>query len=202
MKFVWMLVAVLACQAVARQIEIEGLPEWELADSEVSTNMPLLCAKENARHLLVSLELAGTPSNNVEVAFGRDTNTNGVLEVGEIGLAVGWDCGRWRLRVMREEPGASGDKPGVSCDEWTAEPLTANRVKQLDLDVTVSQTKAKRLEAYENGEALDWVAPQHALEEFFDVSWDTLKLTVRGVDRTDGSLRANLLVAGTAIRIR
>ena len=80
-------------------VEIGGLPEWEFADTEVSTNVPLSCAKENARHLLVSLELAGTPSNNVEVAFGRDVNTNGVLEVGEIGMTVGWDCGEWKLRV-------------------------------------------------------------------------------------------------------
>ncbi len=183
-------------------VEIGGLPAWEIVDTEVSTNVPLSCAKENARHLLVSLELAGTPSNNVEVAFGRDVNTNGVLEVGEIGMTVGWECGEWKLRVKSEELRVTSDEPGVLCDEWTAEPVTTNRVKRLDFDVTVSRMRAKGRASFENGVTLGWGLAAQVPEELFGRSWDTLKLTVRGVDRAEESLRAKLQVAGTVLRIR
>ena len=198
-----LLVAVgLAARIGFGAVEVEGLPAWEIVDTEVSTNVPLSCAKENARHLLVSLELAGTASNNVEVAFGRDVNTNGVLEVGEIGMTVGWECGEWKLRVKSEELRVTSDEPGVLCDEWTAEPVTTNRIKRLDFDVTVIRMKAKRLASSENGVAMDWGLAAQVPKELFDRSWDTLKLTVRGVDRADESLRAKLQVAGTVLRIR
>ena len=90
------------------EVRLGNLPTWHLVDTEVSTNVPLSCAKENARHLLASLELAGTPSNNVEIAFGRDANTNGVLEVGEIGMTVGWDCGQWKVREGIRDQGMDG----------------------------------------------------------------------------------------------
>ena len=34
-----------------------------------------------------------TPTNNLEVAFGRDSNTNGVLEAGEVETVYGWRNG-------------------------------------------------------------------------------------------------------------
>ena len=192
----------LAVQIGLGAVEVEGLPAWEIVDTEVSTNVPLSCATENARHLLVSLELAGTPSNNVEVAFGRDVNTNGVLEVGEIGMTVGWECGRWKVREGLGGLGGLEGLGGLGGLEWTAEPVTTNRVKRLDFDVTVSRMRAKRLASFENGVTLDWGVAAQVPEELFDRSWDTLKLTVRGVDRAEESLRAKLQVAGTVLRIR
>ena len=79
-------------------VEVGGLPAWEFADTEVSTNVPFAFPQVNVKHFFLSMELAGTPSNNVQVAFGRDANTNGVLEVEEAGFAIGWDCGEWRVR--------------------------------------------------------------------------------------------------------
>ena len=37
-------------------------------------------------------------STDMQVAFGRDANTNGVLEIGETGIPLGGDCGQWRVR--------------------------------------------------------------------------------------------------------
>ena len=75
-----LLVAVgLAARIGLGAVEVGGLPAWELADTEVSTNVPFAFPPVAARHFLLSLELAGTPSNNVQVAFGRDANTNGTF---------------------------------------------------------------------------------------------------------------------------
>ena len=201
-----LLVAVgLAVRIGLGAVEVGGLPAWEFADTEVSTNVPFAFPQANVKHLLLSLELAGTPSNNVEVALGRDANTNGVLEVGETGFEIGWDCGRWRMREglrglsgLRELRGLRGVRDG----EWMAEAVTTNLVKVLEVDVQVAHAKGKRLVCAENGEALDWGKADELPRMMYDNRWDTMRLTVRGVDRADESLRAAVRVEGSKIIIR
>lgn len=178
-------------------VEVGGLPAWELADTEVSTNVPFAFPPDAARHFLVSLELAGTPSNNVQVAFGRDANTNGVLEIEETGISLGWDCGRWRVRSR-----VRSAECGVSSTEWTAEAVTTNEVKVLDVDVTVYRGQGRRIASTENGVEIDWDDAAELTRALYDNSWDTLRLTVRGVDRADETLRAAVRIEGTKIIVK
>ena len=66
----------------------------EFADTEVTTNIPVNVFRSDVRGLDVSVELCATPSNNVQVAFGRDADGDGVLAPEESDLVVGWECGR------------------------------------------------------------------------------------------------------------
>ena len=179
-------------------VEVGGLPPWEFVDTEVSTNVPFALPEKDARHLLLALELAGTPSNNVQAAFGRDANTNGVLEVEEAGLVLGWDCGSWKLRAESEELRAVG----VPMNEWATVAVTTNRVKKLAFDMFILKAKPKRIFAAENGVPLDWHLPAPLPRALYDKSWDTLRLTVRGVDSADESLRAQVQVGGMYLFIR
>ena len=167
------------------------------ADTEASTNVPFAFPQQNVKHFLLSLELAGTPSNNVQVAFGRDANANGVLEIEETGFAIGWDCGRWRVRE-----GIGNGERGIGNREWTAEEVTTNRVKALDVDLQVSKARGKSIVCTENGEAIDWGEDRELPRTMYDNGWDTLRLTVRGVDRADESLRAAVRVEGTIIFVQ
>ena len=176
-------------------VEVGGLPAWEFADTEVSTNVPFAFPQANVKHFFLSMELAGTPSNNVQVAFGRDANTNGVLEIEETGFAIGWDCGEWKVRE------GIGDS-GLGSGEWTAEEMTTNRVKALDVDLQVSRAKGKGIVCTENGETIEWGEDRELPRTMYDNSWDTLRLTVRGVDRTDESLRAAVRVEGMKVIVR
>ena len=57
-----------------------------------------LCAAQKPdrpRTFDVHFQFEGTPTNNLEVAFGRDSNTNGVLDVQEIDTVHGWRGGRY-----------------------------------------------------------------------------------------------------------
>ena len=180
-------------------VEVGGLPAWEFADTEVSTNVPFAFPSVSVRHFCLSLELAGTPSNNVQVAFGRDANTNGVLEIEETGMAFGWDCGRWKVR---EGVGELSGLRELRGGEWTADAVTTNRVKVLDVDLYVSRAKGKRLACKENGVELGWDASPELPRTMYDKRWDTLRLTVRGVDRADESLRAAVQVGGVAVIIK
>ena len=165
-----------------------GLPPWETVDTEVSTNCPFAFAKTNVRHLRIELDCIGTPSNNVQVAFGRDANTNGVLEVGETGFTVGWDCGAWVLRDS-------------GTNEWCAAGVTTNAQKSLAFDLGVVRAKPRRVSATENGEVLAWDVPRRLLGVLYCNEWDTLRLTVRGIDPPEEAIRAQVVVEGFMLSI-
>ena len=165
-----------------------GLPPWEMADTEVSTNCPFAFEKTNVKHLRIGLDCIGTPSNNVQVAFGRDANTNGVLEVCETGFAVGWDCGAWVLRDS-------------GTNEWCAASVTTNAQKSLAFDLGVARAKPRRVSATENGEALVWDVPGKLPGSLYCNEWDTLRLTVRGIDPPEESVRAQVVVEGFRVSI-
>ncbi len=99
---------------------------------------------------------------------------------------------------LRELRGLRGVRDG----EWTAEEATTNLVKVLEVDVLVTRAKGKRLVCAENGEAIDWGEADELPRMMYDNRWDTLRLTVRGVDRADESLRAAVRVEGSKIIIR
>ena len=73
------------------------LPPVVHFDTETSTNMPFAIGSSGAGRFMLSLSCMATPSNNVEAAFGRDTNLDGVLDLGEITFTVGWDCGAFQM---------------------------------------------------------------------------------------------------------
>ena len=88
--------------------EVPTLPPSQFPDTEAVTNLPLVVLAESPRRLRFSVELPASPSNNVEVAIGRDADCNGRLSLDEAALAVGYDCGEWFVR--------SAAKDSVTCE--------------------------------------------------------------------------------------
>ena len=74
-------------------IEVLSLPESAFFDTEVSTNFTFAVGEGSNRRLVFSLELAASPTNNVEVAIGYDADEDGMLSLDEAALTVGYDCG-------------------------------------------------------------------------------------------------------------
>ena len=79
-------------------IEVLSLPESAFFDTEVSTNFTFAVGEGSNRRLVFSLELAASPTNNVEVAIGCDADEDGSLSLDEAALTVGYDCGEWFVR--------------------------------------------------------------------------------------------------------
>ncbi len=98
MKEFLMLAAVMALAAVcgAELLQI-SLPQMEYADTEVVTNVSFSADMDRTGDFGFSLSFNGTPSNNVEMAFGIDSDTNGVLSASETEMAIVWDCGEWKV---------------------------------------------------------------------------------------------------------
>ena len=96
----------LAVVSNAATVTVAPLPASEYADTEVSTNVCLdvtqvLAEGDNYRFFDVTLSLVAIPTNNVEIAFGIDSNDDGVLGCRERDFVLGWDCNEWFWRDRR-----------------------------------------------------------------------------------------------------
>ena len=113
-----LLMATLGLRVYARTILVPTLPVSPFADTEVSTNVVIHGSRTDVRNVRIHFQLEGTPTNNLEVAFGCDANTNGVLDVSEIETVYGWRGGRYFIENVRaweriETPAAATALCGV-----------------------------------------------------------------------------------------
>ncbi len=102
----------------AREINVPTQPTSLYVDTEVSTNLILNASRYDVKELNINLQFSGTASNNFEVAFGQDANTNGVLDVEEIDTTYGWRGGRYFIENVTgwnriEEPAIVGNTSSV-----------------------------------------------------------------------------------------
>ena len=94
MKEVSMALLLLGSMSVgASEPMVLSLPPVAHADTEVVTNVPLSAFSRRAAKFAFSLGCRVTPTNNVEIAFGTDSDADGVLAPRETRLVVGWDSG-------------------------------------------------------------------------------------------------------------
>ena len=93
--------ATFGLRVCARAILVPTQPVSPYADTEVSTNVVIQTGRTDVRDVKIRLQLDGTPTNNLEIAFGCDANTNGVLDVSEIETVYGWRAGRYFVENVR-----------------------------------------------------------------------------------------------------
>ena len=96
------LAVVMPFSALARTILVPTQPVSPYLDTEVSTNFALHAGRTDTWGFDLRIQIAGTPTNDLEVAFGVDANTNGVLEVEEIETVYGWRGGRYFVENVPE----------------------------------------------------------------------------------------------------
>ena len=81
-SLIMILVAAAGMQASAWTAHVPAMPVSPFADTEVSTNMPI--NRADISYADLKFCFYGTPTNNLELEFGTDVNTNGVLDVEEV----------------------------------------------------------------------------------------------------------------------
>ena len=182
------LFAVLALGALARTTAGVSLPVPTFADTEVVTNMSLAVSLDTAGRFSFSLTCVATPTNNVEVAFGKDANGNGILDVGEIERMVGWDCGAWFTRG-----GADGE-----C--VTAETNSAEEIRTLSWELkTGLRGTPFRLSGMADGMAIFSGLP---LDAGYSPAWNMMRLAGRGIDASQENFSITVSPDSTAIFMR
>lgn len=148
-----------------------SLPPVERTDAEVVTNVPLPTLSRRAGRFAFSLGCTATPSNNVEIAFGADADEDGVLAPRETRLVVGWDCGLWFVQR------------GFAGERFSAWSPSTNAVRTLDWNLSLGLNAVlNRLSVCEGTAPLDFELPSVLPEWLFDLNWNLMRLTGRGLD--------------------
>ena len=112
MKKIICLLPLFAWTSSAAAVAVGPLPAPAYADTEVSTNFPFSVGEGRNAGLEFSVELQATPSNNVEVAIGVDSDSDGRLSADESELCVGYDCGTWFVRSSAQDAVTAEDMAG------------------------------------------------------------------------------------------
>ena len=95
------LFAAVGLPSSARTILVPTQPSSPHADTEVSTNIAIRTGRTVSREVEIHIQLVGTPTNCLEVAFGRDANANGALDAEETETVYGWRAGRYFVENVR-----------------------------------------------------------------------------------------------------
>ena len=180
---------VMASFCLAASFAVPEMPDAEWDDTEVVTNAALPAARADSRVFAFTLELDATASNNVEVAFGRDADHDGVLSRAEADLLVGWDCGEWKVVDC-----ATGDGVHEQGEEGRA---------SLEWRLVFGAANAPRsLSATANGRAAFAALAAHPPRFLYSREWDTVRVVCRGMDSPNPAISGSIDNIPLAIRIR
>ena len=160
-----------ALPAVGGTVPLPEAPAPAFADLESVTNAPIRAAMlQRSRVFEGRISLFATPSNAVEVAFGTARNGDGVLHPGDESFSVGWEGGAWFL--------------SSPTNRICSAILEGAATRTLAFTLRVSETGAPHsltLSATGAGDAFASLVT-FPPAWMFSRSWDTVRLTVRGVD--------------------
>ncbi|MBQ6136850.1 MAG: hypothetical protein IJI73_05720 [Kiritimatiellae bacterium] len=192
--------------ASARTILVPAQPVSPFADTEVSTNIVLHASRTDTREFGIHIQLAGTPTNNLEVAFGRDTNTNGVLDVQEIDTVYGWRGGRYFIENVpaweRIEVEAATNALCSVCDihlENNSSVVPRRFTATCGISPERSEPRQRSLEGCVAAfPELATMPPAWLFRE----EWDMVRVTRRGAGVPSEWVRCDIEYASFAIRLR
>lgn len=185
----------IACAVVACAISCVAAASMQLSpsewmDTETSTNCPFAFGTD-ANHFAFSIDFVATASNNVQVAFGTDSDSDGALSPDETGLLVAWDCGSWRI---------CGPAAGES---FSQPPATEAGYKRLEWDLrNVGSRIPSVLRLTEDGSPVFQALHASPRPWFYDSNWNIMRLTARGIDDHDAEFSVRMRNDGTRISLR
>jgi hypothetical protein len=167
------------------------LPAPVFADGEVSQCYAFDQSGLGSIWLDLTATFVGTASNNLEIAFGQDTDHDGELSLRETDLILGWSCGRYFLEQFKscEVYGETivGTNDVARLLEWRSRVRRSGRVQSLAL-------------TNECGAAFGDLAVASPTR-LCDVNWNLLCVTARGANARDAALDLDVVSLGSAILI-
>ena len=184
-------VCALACALMRGAADVlPALPDAAYADTEVSTNIPFNVARNDAREFGIAMSFAGTASNCVQIAFGRDADCDGELSPEETAMALGWRRGAYFVE-------GAGVRTSEAADaEWAG-------ARSLSLRVGLDGALRPRAVGITNETGGCFAAIEAAVPGWlYGADWDMMRVTRRGVDAPDETLAVECLYRFFYISIR
>ena len=179
------------------------LPLSPFVDTEISTNLAFAAYEPRQRQFAYELAFDATPSNNFEVAFGRDVDANGILSRDEADFSVGWDCGEWFSR--RTFSSTDGENVAmtnrVECD---SSPEGTRRLRLVFETGRLGHVRSVSAKVVRPGATNDLFAAAGSVPHPwpYDPAWNLLRLTARGFDEPTASFSFKTTLDGNTITLR
>ena len=188
------LFALSAAEAFAlRAVEftITQMPVSPFADTEVSTNMVI--NKADINYVDLKFTFCGTPTNDLEMAFGTDANTNGVLDAEEVETRFGWRGGRYFI------------ENALTCESFDSDAITVsqNLSVELHLDIKSSPQQVRRVAvAGANASAFAGILSDRPPSWLWRREWNLMRATRRGTEPPSDWLEYKSGHYGFSLRLR
>ena len=184
-------VAAVSIGASARTVVVPTMPVSPYADTEVSTNVAINKAQISYSDL--EFHFSGTPTNNLELAFGTDVNTNGVLDAEEVETRFGWRSGRYFI------------ENALTWERFVSEPAsgTQNLSVEMHLGIRYALQQVKRVDVTGTntsafGELVSGVPPAWLWRR----EWNLMCATRRGTEPPSDWLEYKSGHYGFSLRLR
>ena len=175
----------------AVEFTITQMPVSPFADTEVSTNMVI--NKAGINYVDLKFTFCGTPTNDLEMAFGTDANTNGVLDAEEVETRFGWRGGRYFI------------ENALTCESFDSDAIAGsqNLSVELHLDIRTSPQQVRRIAlAGVNAAAFAGILSDRPPAWLWRREWDMMRVTRRGTEPLSDWLYYKASNLGFAIRLR
>ena len=175
----------------AVEFTVTQMPVSPFADTEVSTNMAINKADINYADLKFRFD--GTPTNNLELAFGTDANTNGVLDAEEVETRFGWRGGRYFIENAR------------TWERFDSESVTGTQSLsvELHLDIRTSPQQVRRITVAGAGaSAFAGLVSERPPAWIWRREWNLMRVTRRGTEPPSDWLYYKAANFGFSIRLR
>ena len=173
MKFLVIALAFLTFSVYAAKNVLPRPGDEGYADSEASTNGVFAVGSMSGNWFCVMLENAALTNNTVAVEFGKDADGDGALSCDEVGVSLGWMCGKMFLKDCASNLAVARDLgSGQHKLEWRFRLIPGrlgSRALMTDGQLVV----------------LDQVFPAPLIDE----AWDLVRVVRRGV--SSGSERVS-----------
>ena len=171
MKKLFLQLLMLPCATFAARVEVTPVPmPQDLVTEVVATNFAFNLNSESLRGIELRFLLDGCASNCLQVAFGRDEDGNGVLDVEEMETLYGWRNGRYFAENMKD---------GTRIEE-----VAANFQMSRSFAVNLEMKKGVGLYAFsatnETGAAILTNLSATAQSWLYSPDWNMMRVTRRG----------------------
>ena len=188
---VFLLAVAWAWTLPAVEFTVGQMPVSPFADTEVSANMAI--NKADVSHVDLTFAFCGTPTNDLEMAFGTDADTNGVLDAEEVETRFGWRGGRYFI------------EDALTCERFdsAATDGTQDLSVELHLDVRTASQRVRRASVSgANASAFGGLVSGRPPSWLWRREWDLMRVTRRGTEPPSDWLRYKAANIGFFIRLR
>ena len=175
----------------AVEFTVNQMPMSPFADTEVSTNMVI--NKADINYVDLKFTFCGTPTNNLDMAFGTDANTNGVLDAEEVETRFGWRGGRYFI------------ENALTCESFDSDAIAGsqNLSVELHLDIRSSPQQVRRIAVSGvNASAFAGILSGRPPAWLWRREWNLMRVTRRGSEPPSDWLYYKASNLGFAIRLR